>query len=300
MSQEHDFSLIVGETAYLYRTGVESTPFEVFKMLDAGRSSRKGHHRFRNKVLKTSKYKVEDVPMEGWDFPTRYLYPMLEGPGVKPFRYECSGNYHIVPYDQEDTSNPVPFAKLSVSDPELAAYFADHRNLLDCQSEKSKTMHRGNEFYSLSKIGPYTFAPHIVAARDNSTFCATVVRPTMTAWGERKQTICVKHTIIISQGKDGSFIGEDEAYYINGILNSSIVHEYIHGTFKTNGFSLNKSRLFIPKYDPSNALHVRIAEMSRRATDDADYREAAPGDLTKAYLELCREKLGDTLEAARR
>ena len=127
-----------------------------------------------------------------------------------------------------------------------------------------------------------------MAARDNSTFCSTVVRPTMTAWGEKKHTVCVKHTIIISQDKNGEFISEDEAHFINGILNSSIVHAYIHSTFKTNGFSLNKARLFMPKYDPLNEQHVKLVEISRRATRDSSCRSHAPEDLTRAYLDLCR------------
>ena len=300
MSQEYDFSLIIGDTAYLYRTGVESTPFEVFKMLDAGPSSKKSHHRFRNKTLKTSKYKVDDIPTKGWDFPTKYIYPMLEGPGIKPFCFECEGNYHIIPYDSDDTSKPVPFKKLTLVCPELARYFADHRGVLDSQSEKSKTMHRGDEFYALSKIGPYTFAPNIVAARDNSSFCATVVCPTKTDWGELKHTICVKHTIIISQDKARVFIGEDEAHYINGILNSSIVRAYIHNTFKTNGFSLNKSGLYVPKYNPSNSLHARLVEISRRATVDVAYRVVAPDDLTKVYVELCQEMRSRTSPSRKR
>ena len=73
-------------------------------------------------------------------------------------------------------------------------------------------MHRGEEFYALSKIGPYTFADYIVAARDNTKFCATVIEPTNTPWGEIKQSICVKHTMIIGRTTSGKFIGKDEAY----------------------------------------------------------------------------------------
>lgn len=78
---------IIGETSYLYRTGVESTPFEIFKMQGVGYSSKPNHYRFKNKVLKTSKYKVEDIPNEGWDFPVDHLYPMVEGPAITLFSY---------------------------------------------------------------------------------------------------------------------------------------------------------------------------------------------------------------------
>lgn len=291
MSSQFDFSPIIGPTAYHYRTGVESTPFEIFKMLGAGPSEQGStHYRFRNKQLKTSRYKVEDIPEDGWDFDTRYIYPIVEGPSVKPFEYDTGNNYHIIPYEEADTQAPVPLAALYAQSPSLAVYFANHKSLLDQQSEKSKTMHRGNEFYALSKIGPYTFAPHMVAARDNSTFCASVVHPTLTPWGEMKQSVCVKHTIIISQDTDGRFISEDEAHYINGILNSSIVKAYIHSTFKTNGFSLKKSHLYLPKYDDGNPVQVRIARLSRQATDHPAQRARIVDELTKEFLQLCRQK----------
>lgn len=246
------------------------------------------HYRFRNRQLKTSRYKVEDIPQDGWDFDTRYIYPIVEGPCVKPFEYDTGNNYHIIPYEEDNTQMPVPMAKLYEQCPSLATYFANHKLLLDQQSEKSKTMHRGNEFYALSKIGPYTFAPYMVAARDNSTFCASVIHPTLTPWGERKQSVCVKHTIIISQDSDGNFISEDEAHYINGILNSSIVRAYIHSTFKTNGFSLKKSHLFLPKYDAGNPTHAKLSELSKRATAHAEEREHLMDELTEEYLKLCR------------
>lgn len=153
-------------------------------------------------------------------------------------------------------------------------------------------MHRGDEFYALSKIGPYTFAPHIVAARDNSNFCSSVITPVLTPWGEYKHAICVKHTIIISQDVDGNFISEDEAHYINAILNSSIVHEYIHSTFKTNGFSLKKSNLFLPKYVPSNRLQHRLIVISKYASlpSNKAKREKASAIASLVYVRLCKEE----------
>ena len=141
---------------------------------------------------------------------------------------------------------------------------------------------------SLSKIGSYTFAPYIVAARDNSKFCATVVKPSRTDWNETKQTICVKHTIIISQKKDGNFISEDEAYYICGILNSNIVRSYIENTFKSNGYSLNKSNLNLPEYDEKNHLHTEISKLAKTVTSDTI--SYITQKISSLYLEICRQK----------
>lgn len=287
-SNQYDFHIIVGPTDYLYRTGVESTPFEVFKLLGVGLSHNQGHYHFRNKILKTSRYKVNDIPVSGWDFPTTHIYPMLEGPNIKPFEYDCGNNFHIIPYSEKSPKVPLSINYLIDNAANLATYFANHRDLLDMQSEKSKSMHLGEAFYALSKIGPYTFAPYIVAARDNSKFCATVVKPSITPWGETKTTICVKHTIIISQDKQKNFISEDEAYYINGVLNSSIVVQYIHNTFKTNGFSLNKSNLFLPKFQAGNPLFDEIVKLSKEATINPSVRAANIELLSAAYVELCQ------------
>ena len=215
---------------------------------------------------------------------------MVEGPSITPFAYDCGNNYHIIPYDQDDTSSPVLLDDLLRGNEELAIYFSQHRSLLDKQSDKSKTMHRGSEFYALSKIGKYTFAPYIVAARDNSSFCSSIIRPVLTPWGEYKQAICVKHTIIISQDINGDFITKDESHYINAILNSKIVHAYIHATFKTNGFSLKKSNLCIPKYDSDNQLHKRLVILSKYATleKNASKRKRVSEIASSIYCQICQ------------
>ena len=180
---------------------------------------------------------------------------------------------------------------MTAENEEIAIYFCNHKHLLDQQSDKSKTMHRGEEFYALSKIGPYTFAPFIVAARDNSNFCSSVINPVMTPWGEVKHAICVKHTIIISQDVDKNFITEDESHYINAILNSSIVHAYIHATFKTNGFSLKKSNLCIPKFDATNELHMQLVNMSKTASkpENEEVRTSISDQASAIYVEVCKE-----------
>ena len=299
-SKRFDYSAIIGKTAYLYRTGVESTPFEIFKMVGEGSSRKAGHYRFKNKQLKTSRYKVTDIPERGWDFPIELIYPMVEGPSVKPFSFNCGNNYHVIPYKKDKTDTPITLLDLLRSNHELAEYFCSHRHLLDQQSEKSKSMHRGDEFYALSKIGPYTFAPNIVAARDNSYFCASVITPVMTPWGERKHAVCVKHTIIISQDTEGNFISETEAHYINAILNSDIVHSYIHSTFKTNGFSLNKSNLFIPKFDRNNRFHTRLAILSRYASLESNesQRPRVMKTASDIYVRMCVEMKSASLLSA--
>ena len=41
---------------------------------------------------------------------------MVEGPDIKPFEYKKTNNYHIVPYDENNTSTPVPLKTLMDTD----------------------------------------------------------------------------------------------------------------------------------------------------------------------------------------
>jgi SAM-dependent methyltransferase len=287
----YDYSQMIGPTAYLYRTGVEFTPQELYMLVGISASEKLGNYKFASKKFSLSKYTIEDTPVGGWDFQTKHVYPIVTGPNVEPFKYTSLNEFCIIPYDPDNTKVPIDVRTMMSENKELFNYLLGHKDIIDRQSEKSKMKHRGDEFYALSKIGPYTFARNIVAARDNSKFCATVVKPSITPWGEEKSSICVKHTIIISQDITGRFITEDEAYYICGILNSDIVVNYIQNTFKSNGYSLNKSHIFLPLFDPSNSLHQRICQLAKKASgsDTTDINRVKK-ELTAIYLEICLTK----------
>jgi len=286
----YDFSKIIGPTSYEYRTGVEFTPQELYMLVGKGPSAKLRNYRFANKTFNLSKYKVDDTPKDGWDFSTGCIYPIVTGPIIKPFKYKYANEYCILPYDKKDTKNPIDVNSMMAKHSEVFNYLIDHKDKIDSQSEKSKMMHRGKEFYALSKIGPYSFAPYIVAARDNSKFCATVVRPMKTPWGETKSTICVKHTIVIGRRTDGTFISGDEAYFISGILNSNVVVDYIQSTFKSNGYSLNKSNIYLPVYDDTILDHKRISELAKKA-EKVDDVNSIQNELTDLYLKICENKI---------
>lgn len=292
LSDTHDFTKIIGESDYEFRTGVEFTPQELYMLIGEGISDQNHHYRFINKKFSRSKYIVDDMPRQGWDLPTEYIYPIVTGPSLSPFRSSIQNEFCILPYSKEKTEAPIKIADLISKNNDLFRYLLKHQNLIESQSEKSKIMHRGQEFYALSKIGPYTFADYIVAARDNTKFCASVIEPVSTPWGERKQTICVKHTILISRDKAGRFISKDEAYYICGILNSNIVVEYIQNTFKSNGYSLKKAHFYLPQYDASNVIQKEICALSQEASKSDHKRDISEiqSEISNLYVSMCNSK----------
>ncbi len=289
-SNEYDFTKIIGETAYTYRTGVEFTPQQLYMLEGIRYDIEKDTCYFKNKEFSSAKYKINDMPNGGWGFKTKYIYPIITGPHIEPFKYDSCNEYCILPYTKENIKSPITIEEFLKNNRDLFMYLTNHKELIDSQSEKSKLMHRGDEFYALSKIGDYTFAPYIVAARDNSRFCASVIKQTKTMWKEIKQTICVKHTIIISQRIDGTFIDEDESYFVCGILNSDVIKKYIETSQKSNGYSLNKSKIYIPLYDSTNELHKKVMITSKKASNNEIDIKIASKEITDYYLKICENK----------
>ena len=201
--------------------------------------------------------------------------------------------YCILPYAENKTDEPISVSEMIETNGELFNYLLNHQNLINSQSEKSKAMHQGDEFYALSKIGPYTFSKYIVAARDNTKFCASVIEPINTPWGEEKKRICVKHTMIIGRDNQGRRLSKDEAYFICGILNSDIVIQYMQNTFKSNGYSLKKSHFYLPLFDKNHELHKQIVMLSKKASKlkSADKIAGIQSELSDLYLEICKSDL---------
>lgn len=76
LSDVHDFSKIIGDSSYEYRTGVEFTPQELYMLVGMGTSSKSSHYRFGNKKFARSKYVVDDMPKTDGNF-LRNTYTLL-------------------------------------------------------------------------------------------------------------------------------------------------------------------------------------------------------------------------------
>jgi hypothetical protein len=140
--------------------------------------------------------------------------------------------------------------------------------VFQAQNAYSKKIINGGNvpFYSMARVGDYTFAPYHVAFRDNTKNVACVVTETLTPWGEYKSPVFQNHAVTISQRPDGSYISLDEAYYIAGIINCDIVSEFVNVSSDGRSFPIHP-RYQIPIYGLDNIKHLqnRITELSKHA-----------------------------------
>jgi hypothetical protein len=278
------FDLIIGDCDYKARSGVEFTPAEIYFVEPTSGDKLKDVYGFKAVTFKNSKYKAKSKL--SFSLETNYVRPVIKAPTINQFGFSENKNYCIFPYNDGDT-NSVPSSDLSVSSPNLLTYFLNNKEIIGKQSSRSKAIAKGNDFYSLSKVGKYTYSPHMVVFRDNTKLHAAVVKKTRSPWGDNIQPIPAKHCPYISQDKNGRDISEDESYYLCGILNAPIVKKYFKFTYSSRSFSINFN-IKMPLYDEKNTNHKNIANLARKATNDG-IASIQLNELDDSYIKLCKD-----------
>ncbi len=281
---KNKFDLIMGKCEYKARSGVEFTPAEIYFIEPLEETSNPKTYKFMQSKFKNSKYKsISNLPIV---LETKFVKPVIKAPNIIPFGFKQNNNYCIFPYEVNKSISIEPIL-LSKKSPELLNYLINSKKLIEKQSKRSKSISRGNSFYSLSKVGDYTFSPNLVTFRDNTKLSAAVVEEEVTPWGDKVMPICAKHCPYISQDKEGRNITSDEAYYLCGILNTPIVQEYFKSTYSTRSYSINFN-IKMPLYDKGNTNHVKIMKLSRKATKFG-VNDILITEIENTYLDLCKE-----------
>ncbi len=278
------FDLIIGECFYKARSGVEFTPAEIYFIEPKESLKASNTYVFQPSEFKNSKYKsLAGLPIQ---LETKFIKPVIKAPQIIPFGISENNNYCIFPY-KENESMSINMDELIKESPNLFNYFTNNKQLIGKQSKRSLTISRGSAFYSLSKVGKYTFAPYKVTFRDNTKLSATVVSKITTPWGEEVMPICAKHCPYISQDKNDRNITEEEAYFLCGILNTPIVQNYFKFTYSSRSFSINFN-IKMPLYNDKNIFHKKIMLLAKEATKNSP-TELIYKELEENYLNLCRE-----------
>jgi len=279
---------IVGESKYKARSGVEFTPAEVYFIEPvAPVDNSENTYYFKNSKFDNAVYKVEFK--RRFELETRFIRPVVKSPCIREFYIEDSNNYCIFPYHKGNRYS-IPLEELIKESELLANYLLDNKDLIGKQSRRSLMISMGDDFYSLSKVGEYTFGRYAVTFRDNTVLDSSVVQPVSTPWSTQSMPICAKHAPYISMDKEDRFIEKEEAYYICGVLNSNIVKEYFKYTYSGRSYSINFN-IKLPLFNGSNKLQKTISELSIKASEnytDSSVVRDCKEKIETAYLSLCQ------------
>jgi len=206
-------------------------------------------------ITEGAKVKVKQVSMT---VEPNLLYPLLRGRDVKRWCAQPSA-WIIVP--RLNPQQVIPLSEMQVKFPKTYAYLKRFKPTL-LQRKDAMTqgaLKRGEPFYFYGAVGDYTFAPWKVVW----PWISKGVRSAVVGDFEGKVVLPEHNTYFISCDDC------NEAFYICGLLNSSLGDFAIRSFFSTGGGGIGAASLldhvYIPCYDPNNAVHRRLAELSMQA-----------------------------------
>ena len=233
-------------------------------------------------IVERAKRKVEAVTAE---LEPTFVYPLVQGSDIAQWSVHTK-SYILCPHTAETKMYPVDESTLKAEAPKTFDYLAHFKADLDARKgfagwEKEI---QAQHFYSILRIGEYTFSSYKVAWR-------YIAQSFITAVITSAQDSLIGDKLYIPNEKI-MYVGTDcreEAYYLCGVLSSSPVSYCVKCYMNPTSISAHVlDKLNIPKYDPSNALHQRIATICEagHAAADADQRAALQLDLDTAISQL--------------
>ncbi len=207
------------------------------------------------------------------------IYPLVRGRDIKKWYIDFKDRFIILPHNTN--GQPIDHSDLKIKYPNIYNYLLEFREELKQRSIKPfisirKVLQSANKaewskaveilndrFYIVDNIGSYTFAPFKVVWKEIAgaitgkavSFACAVASP-----------ISGKPVIVADTAM---LVGTDdinEAYYLAGILNSLICRTVIASySYELRQETHIVDFIKIPKFDPQNKLHIKIAELSKRA-----------------------------------
>ena len=199
------------------------------------------------------------------------LYPLLRGRDVQRWKAEPSAYILMVQdpekrrgYSEEwlQENYPRTYGYLKRFEEVLRKRAAFKRYFT--RKDKNNRIVETGPFYSMFDVGPYTFAPWKVVWREQaSTMTASVVSP------KNGKPVMPDHKLMLVD-----CASEDEACFVCACLNSSV------GQMVAVSYAVEiqmtphiLEHIRIPRFDPGNPVHGRLAELSKEA-----HAAAARGD----------------------
>ncbi|WP_126193857.1 hypothetical protein [Thermus scotoductus] len=234
-----------------------------------------------------AKVKVEEVTET---IEPDLLYPLLRGRDVQRWRAEPSA-WIIIPQDPNNPSRAYPEAKLKVDYPRLYAYLKQFESVLRRRAAFQQILcKREPEFYGIMDIGHYSFSPWKVVWTRLAKIEAAVVGL------HGRKPVIPQETVSLVQCDT-----KEEAYYIAALVNSTAFQFAATSYSQEGGKSMGSMHILehirIPRYQPTDPVHRRLAELSQAAHKAAQAGDEKRLEALEAEIDREAAKLWGLTEA---
>jgi hypothetical protein len=259
VTREHEsLSVIEGENAYIAHSGAYISPYGVF-WIKTEQVLSDGNLIISNLVEK-GKTKIQHVKET---IEPDLIYPALRGSDIK--RWQPHPVILVLLTQDPKKREPYPEEQMKNQWPRSYSYLTRFKEILVSRASKPlKQLAERTTFYAVFGVANYTTARYkVVWKRMTNDLIAVVISQYKTPFGY-KTIIPLETTALIAADN------EDEAHYLCAVINSTPVREFVK-SFSSAGRGFGTPSVMnhvgIPKFDPKNKLHQKLAELSKTLHD---------------------------------
>jgi len=250
-----EIGVIEGRNPYKAWRGTESDPYgvhllEVVKVLSDDNLIIKNLADIGKKKIQQVEEKIEQD----------LIYPAIRGSDINRWLIQPE-IFVLFPVDAL-RKTPLPEAEMKQKYPRTYGYLTRFKAEFEARKSKATQMiAKRTTFYAMLGYGPYTIAKYKVTwKRMSNDIIAGVASQYKTPFG---------YKTIIPLGTTAFFStdNETEAHYLCAVINSSLVRDFIKSYSSAGrGFGTPSvmEHVGIPKFDPKNPLHQKLAEISKQ------------------------------------
>lgn len=258
-ANENDLKLmhkVLGKNEYKARTGVFTGGANAVYWLEI---HRKDNTKIEiSNIVERAKRKSEKITRF---IEPDYVFPMLKGSNVKKWNITYD-TYLLCPHTAETKMWPVAQSILKEEVPDTYTYLKYFKNDLDSRKGFAgweKEIQK-QEFQAILRIGEYTFSKYkVIWKYIASEFICTVISTVDDEYLGNKMILPNEKIMYVS------FEDEDEAYYLCGILSSTLVANCVKSYMNPTSISAHVlDKLNIPNFDRNNEKHLTIARECKK------------------------------------
>jgi hypothetical protein len=189
------------------------------------------------------------------------LYPLLKGAAdFSACHVHVQDQLYIIIPNKGIQKADYAGAERSVGKLKQTRKYLEHfEGLLEGRSTY-KLRQKGAPFYVVYNSGAYTFAPYKVVWAELSTVFQTAVFTNAEVPLIGNRPFVPDHKVYFAD-----FDSEDIAFYVSGVLNSTLIREYV----ESHTIHIQVSNIFkhlsIPQFDSGNKNHMELSALTKKA-----------------------------------
>lgn len=247
---------IKGNNFYVARSGAYTSPYGVF-WINIQQKLLNGNLKVTNNTSQ-GKRKIPNIEEV---IESDLVFPVVRGSDINKWGVDIS-IFALIVQDPHKHNKGYDENIMKQKWPRTYSYLTRFKEFLITQAAYNK-FHKdqNNPFYSQYNIGDYTFANYkVIWNQMGNELSASVISQKKTLFGYK--TVIPLHTTALIATNN-----EPEAHYLCAIINSTPVRDFIK-SFSSAGRGFGTPSVMehvgIPKFDPQNALHLKLAEISKQ------------------------------------